>query len=271
MFRCLGLTIYFLYEATGAPQSAPGIDEAQFHQVLDALEQVYAPIVAKRSMQFIIERRWADDGENAAPFIGATIMGLTISGGIARARGMTQDGFALVACHELGHLLGGLPQGTPGMSNEGQADYFATAKCLRRVFENPLARFFSRLSAVDPTANKACARVFRPGRARDICIRTAMAALSVSPATVGWGDEPEASLDTPDDFHTMVTDDRHMPRQCRLDTQFQGALCAKPATDDFSETDPVQGACTHSEHFTVGLRPRCWYQPSDFEAVPSTD
>jgi hypothetical protein len=271
MLRCLELTVYILFAAQGRPQAAPGLDEAQFHQVLDAIERVYAPVVAKRSKQLVIERQWADDDQNATPFIGATIMGLTISGGIARARGMTQDGFALVACHELGHLLGGLPQSTPGMSSEGQADYFATAKCLRRVFESPLARLFSRLPAVDPTAKKACARVFGPGRATEVCIRTAMAALSVSPATVGWGHEPEASFDTPDGFRTMVTDDRHMPRQCRLDTQFQGALCAKPATDDFSETDPVQGACTQSERFTVGLRPRCWYQPSDFEAVPSAE
>src|SRR5215471_16311306 len=91
MFRCLQLTTYVLYATSGTTQSAPGLDEAQFHQVLDAIERIYAPVVAKRSMQFVIEPQWADDCENATPFIGATIMGLTMSGGIARARGMTQD------------------------------------------------------------------------------------------------------------------------------------------------------------------------------------
>jgi Flp pilus assembly protein TadD len=37
----------------------------RFHQVLDAIERVYAPVVAKRSMRFVIERQWADDRASA--------------------------------------------------------------------------------------------------------------------------------------------------------------------------------------------------------------
>jgi len=239
-----------------------GINEVQFNEVLDVIEAVYGPLIEHRGLKFIIQRNWRDDTVNAMPFSSSSFMGLAVYGGLARYRGMTQDSFALVTCHELGHLLGGFPNGNPGLANEGQADYFATAKCLRRVFAEPASDSFSRLSFIDPTAEQACARVFKQSSSRRICVRSAMAALSASLMTTGWGNEPEIpAFDTPDPYRTTVTDDRHMPKQCRLDTQFQGALCAKSANEDFSDTDPEPGACTESQGFTVGLRPRCWYYP----------
>jgi len=252
----------------GAPDR--GLSEFQFNQVLDDVESTYAPVVAKRNLKFIIERRWHDGAVNSSPFRDGEVIGISISGGIARAHGMNQDALALVACHELGHLLGGFPLSEPGISNEGEADYFATAKCLRRVFDSPVAEHFTRLPPTDRTARQACATVFSSEHDRTICVRSAMAALSASPMTSTWSDnEPPAALNTPDPYRTSVTDGRHMPRQCRLDTQFQGALCAKPADEDFSDTNPVVGACTLAEHFKVGTRPRCWYEPSESEPEPN--
>jgi hypothetical protein len=243
-----------------------GISKAQFNEVLDVIEAVYRPLIERRGSKFIVQRNWSDNTVDAKPSSSSSLMGLTVYGGLARYRGMTQDGLALVACHELGHLLGGFPQGNLGSANEGQADYFATAKCLRRVFAEPTSNSFSRLSFVDPIAEKACAGVFKKSSARSICVRSAMAALSVSPMTTGWGNEPEIpAFDTPDPYRTTVTDDRHMPKQCRLDTQFQGALCAKSVDEDFSDTNPGPGACTQSQGFTVGLRARCWYYPPESE------
>jgi hypothetical protein len=256
------LLLLFPCRLVAEPPRASGLTEAQFHQVLDVVEATYTRILGPRGMKFIVERRWSDDTANAAPFSGASFMGLSISGGLARVRGMTQDALALITCHELGHLLGGYPQANPGQSNEGQADYFATAKCLREIFAQPAAHLFSRLEAIDATAQTACARAFHVTAERSTCVRSAMAAVSASAATTGWGDDdPAPSLGTPDPFQTTVTDDRHANRQCRLDTQFQGALCSKRSTDPFSDTDPVAGACTELEHFSLGLRPRCWYLP----------
>jgi hypothetical protein len=264
--RCLSWAAVLLFLIPGRLVAEPpahrwlakGLSEAQFHQVLDVVESTYARILASRGVRFVIERRWNDDASNATPFSGASFMGLSMSGGLARVRGMTQDALALVACHELGHLLGGYP------NNEGQADYFATAKCLREIFTQPAARVFSKVEAIDATAEKACRQAFRQTSERDICIRSAMAALSASVATTGWSDdEPAPSLATPDAFQTTVTDGRHANRQCRLDTQFQGALCSKRSSEQFSDTDPVPGACTEAEHFSLGLRPRCWYLPPE--------
>jgi Zn-dependent protease with chaperone function len=52
-------------------------------------------------------------------------------GGLARDPLVTKDGFSAVICHEIGHHIAGAPRkGFSWASNEGQADYFATTKCL---------------------------------------------------------------------------------------------------------------------------------------------
>ena len=78
---------------------------------------------------------------------------LTISGGYARQTLMTPDTFRLVLCHELGHILGGAPKKGPNhlASVEGQADYYSTAKCMRRVIPNsetPSPRFCASLGEI---------------------------------------------------------------------------------------------------------------------------
>ena len=78
-----------------------GIDEVQFNEVLDVIEAVYGPLIEHRGLKFIIQRNWTDGTVNAIPFSSSSFMGLAVYGGLARYRGMTQDSFALVTCHEL--------------------------------------------------------------------------------------------------------------------------------------------------------------------------
>lgn len=60
-------------------------------------------------------------------------------GGIVRIPGMNDNGLALIACHEMGHLLGGEPRSKlPAFlwaTSEGQSDYYASSICLKRYFE----------------------------------------------------------------------------------------------------------------------------------------
>ncbi len=64
-----------------------------------------------------------------------------LMGGFARLEGMTLDGLATTACHEIGHGIGGAPKKDPTRMNpvpsamEGQSDYFATKVCLPIVFK----------------------------------------------------------------------------------------------------------------------------------------
>jgi len=116
---------------------AKGIVEAQFNEVLGAIENIYKPIVSAQGKVLEIRRLWTNDTVNAsAQQIGNRYV-LNMYGGLARHEAITMDGMALVACHELGHHLGGAPKVSSWASNEGQSDYYANLKCLRQVFADP--------------------------------------------------------------------------------------------------------------------------------------
>lgn len=65
---------------------------------------------------------------------GEVIHHLFFFGGLARLPEMNQEGAALILCHELGHGIAG-PPFKEGSSSavEGEADYFATYSCMRRL------------------------------------------------------------------------------------------------------------------------------------------
>ncbi|MBI5242683.1 MAG: hypothetical protein HY922_03235 [Elusimicrobia bacterium] len=244
-------------------KDAKGITQAQFDQVMDSAQAIYGPVVEARGGVLEINRRWDDPTVNAsAQRIGNRYI-LNMYGGLARHEVVTQDGFALVVCHELGHHIGGFPKMkySGWATNEGQSDYFANLKCLRRVFADSASLSFTRAAGSDPVAEKACAQSFN-GSERAACMRGAMAGKSVSALFKTLHNESKDPLfDTPDPNVVPQTSDSHPATQCRLDTYFQGSLCAKPVSEDVSDKNPAPGTCTRSQGFSAGLRPLCWYKP----------
>ena len=64
---------------------------------------------------------------------------VTMHGGMARHEHASFISFASLVCHEVGHFLGGLLWRNVSfkkLSAEGQSDYFATAKCMRKIFSH---------------------------------------------------------------------------------------------------------------------------------------
>lgn len=245
-----------------------GISEEQFHSVIDKIEAIYSPIVSQMGGNLQVARNWTDGTVNAyAQRIGSTWK-VSMFGGLARHETITEDGFALVMCHELGHHIGGIPQkvspwSNPWASNEGQADYFATLKCLRRVWNYDNNDAMIRRMDVPMALVKACSAQHLWSNDFAICIRGGMAGMSVSKlfqalrnATV------DPKFDTPDPKVVTKTDDNHPAYQCRLDTYFQGALCEKSFNEDVSNSSEVTGTCHASLGDKVGLRPLCWFKPS---------
>ncbi|MDE2143341.1 MAG: hypothetical protein KGJ84_13105 [Elusimicrobia bacterium] len=239
-----------------------GLTEAQFNQVIDKVEGIFSPIIASMGGKLVIERRWTDDTVNAYAQRMGDVYHVSMFGGLARHPAVTQDGFALVICHELGHHLGGAPRSSSWASNEGEADYYGNLKCLRRVFSSPSATSFTRAAANDEVAQKACAKSYSKPADRALCLRTSMAGVSLGTLlNVLGGGTGAPQFDTPDNSVVDQTDDAHPAAQCRLDTYFQAALCARPWTETMDGADPKVGACTRSQGFTVGMRPLCWYKP----------
>ena len=111
------------------------------NQVLAAFEKI---LKSEYGKTLTFEDSWDNDRVNAYctrdlndnPVV-------KVMGGMARHPEMTEDALLLIVCHELGHYMGGTPKAPRGNSEklswssiEGQADYFATAKCLPKIFKN---------------------------------------------------------------------------------------------------------------------------------------
>ena len=244
-----------------------GLSEEQFNAVIDEVEGLYAPIVATYGGELKVVRNWTDGTVNAyAQQIGKEWR-VSMFGGLARHETITEDGFKLVICHEIGHHIGGAPRksspwASPWASNEGQADYFATLKCLRRVWnDEDNSAVVAAMEVPEELTNK-CAGQFS-GEDAAVCVRGGMAGMSVSRLFQSlYNETTSPKFETPSTKVVTKTDDNHPATQCRLDTYFQGALCEKSFSEDVTATSEVTGTCHGSTGYTIGLRPLCWFKPS---------
>lgn len=242
-------------------KSAGGITEAQFNKVLDKVSTVFSSVVAKTGRKFVIERRWTDSTVNA--FAHQKVAGvdtIVMYGGLARHPETTEDAMALVACHELGHHLGGAPKESslPWASNEGQADYWGSMKCLRQYFSDEDNATAIKNVAVPKEVVAQCELIYKNENELAMCERTAMAGLALGKLLASG---KAVSFTTPDTSAVKVTYDGHPAAQCRLDTYYQGSLCDHDLSQTVSNTDANVSVCTLKNGDTVGNRPLCWFKP----------
>jgi len=252
-----------LYLSVG-DKEASGLSETQFNAVIDKVEGVYAPIVATYGGELEVVRNWTDGTVNAYAEQEGSSWKVSMFGGLARHKTITEDGFALVVCHEIGHHIGGAPRynGDEWASNEGQSDYFATTKCLRRVWMSDDNASIIRKMDVPAHLSASCEKQWADETDRAICVRGGMAGDSVAKlfAALSWS--RAAKFDTPDPKVVVRTNDAHPATQCRLDTYFQGALCEKSYLEDVASDSEVTGTCHGSTGHSQGLRPACWFKAS---------
>ncbi|HLE00453.1 MAG TPA: hypothetical protein VJB59_09345 [Bdellovibrionota bacterium] len=241
-----------------------GITEAKFDEILDRAVRFYAPVISNRGGVLELDRNWQDATVNAYAERNGRRWIIRMFGGLARHPAITEDGFALITCHEIGHHVGGAPKYRRSWAaNEGQSDYFATLKCLRNLFsKDDNVGIVSRMK-LDPVAVSSCENSFATPGDVALCERNAMAGLSVGKLAreMSGGTGPEVGFSTPDrNVVTEILDD-HPAAQCRLDTYFGGVNCRVPVSHELSETDAAAGSCSEELEFESGFRPRCWYKP----------
>lgn len=273
-------------------KSGGGLTREQFDSVINRVQNVYAPIIQKMGATLIVQRLWSDtdyakdfDGtvmtSGGKPMSGATLnafatrsddhkkFAVYMFGGLARHPSVTEDGFAMVICHEIGHHLGGFPRkiNTTGKmswaANEGQADYFATMKCMRKVFENDTSMPEMPSDArIVKAIQDQCSVEHKSSDEINLCIRDTVAGQSLAELFADLLNSTAPRVDTPTKMEVSKTSDAHPDAQCRLDTYFAGAVCGVSDQINFSQTGPVQGACAEEGSRTFGARPRCWYKPA---------
>ena len=131
----------FVLKSSG-PQT--GLNEQEFYQVIESFEAFWKPIIQAKYQKILsIRGEWneakvdayatRDDDNNPV---------IVVQGGLARHKNMDSNGLLLILCHELGHHYGGAPKSFRGSSKrrswssaEGQADYFASNKCMSRMID----------------------------------------------------------------------------------------------------------------------------------------
>jgi hypothetical protein len=187
-------------------------------------------------------------------------------GGLARHPEVTEEGFYTVLCHEIGHHIGGTPKYSGGAdrnwaSTEGEADYFATLKCMRKLFEG----MPNQVANEEAGIREGCEKAFTSPTEVAACIRVAMGGFSSARLSFalsgGSGQGPKIA--TPDPRVVQTTFESHPQAQCRLDTYYNGAICPVSANVDVSDGDPeTGGVCSVKQSSSFGRRPLCWYKPT---------
>ncbi len=256
------------------------ITEARFNQIIDEMMAPWVQIAKLQGVTLTVDRKWNDPTVNAFAAQSGMTWKVAMFGGLARRPEITEDGFALVVCHELGHHFGGYAyvSNTDWAANEGEADYFSTDVCARYVWGQQTQRnmAYRSLGNIPPVVNQSCTSVWSTNQnAQGWCVRVASAGLSLAKLLAALGGEPVPSFDTPDKTQVATTDPEHPKGQCRLDTYFQGALCPKkwdmktipakgfPAGENSAsaELEAMKYSCFTKENFKLGTRPLCWFKP----------
>ncbi len=246
-----------------------GLTVEQYHEAIDKVLKTYTPIARKYGATIVMQRKWESETVNAGTYRedqGKRWI-MNLYGGFARHPSITQDGYMLVVCHEIGHHIGGAPKkyyperGKIWASTEGQSDYFATLKCLRKVFrKDNNIEIVSQLD-VPENIRKECAISFSTEDEIALCTRTSMAGLSVAKVNADGRGLPVPDLEVVDNNIVDSTTNNHPVPQCRLNTYYQGSICTIPSTRSVSQVDEVRATCHPKREYTRGLRPECWFKP----------
>ncbi|TNF28420.1 MAG: hypothetical protein EP319_09015 [Deltaproteobacteria bacterium] len=243
------------------------ISQQDVDAVLSKVSSVYKPIVRNFGGNLVLRNLWSDGKVNAQAYRQGTNFMVEIFGGLARHHRMTIDGLYLVTCHEVGHHIGGNPRYKEAAgswaANEGQSDYFAVMKCLRKVFENDDNESIVNSMDIDPLVRTRCEEKHPNNNEAAICMRAAMAGFDTTAMFADLSNGAPPRFDRPDQSVVSQTYDSHPAYQCRLDTYFQGSVCDVSHTEDIGQSDPNSGTCNRADGFDYGVRPLCWYKPTN--------
>lgn len=248
----------------------------RFHQIVDDVVSLYQDKAKRLGTKIVSIQDWDKEEVNAYATQDDGNFTIKLYGGLARSEVLTEDGFALVVCHELGHHFGGgikkimtHPQhGTITLwsVSEGEADYWASLKCIKKYF-----RQFGDNSKVNESIKSEviinkCNESSTNTTDRKICLRTSLAGESMANLLLSMRNMAgPVSFSTPSTVEVYRTLHEHTHPQCRLDTFTAGANCNISENLEVDMTNPNVNTCTSYEQDSLGSRPRCWYQPSDYQ------
>ncbi|MBF0361179.1 MAG: hypothetical protein HQK49_09220 [Oligoflexia bacterium] len=255
----------FLVTTTIISAGLATVTSERFDEIIDDIQKIYASTIkSERDLNlFIMRLGMSPNGlRDGVAIVGKRAM-ITISKVVASDANITEDAFAMLVCHEFGHVLGGRPtfdkKGMIGITSvEGQADYWAAAKCFKKYATKTKMNLISQkvlenfVSDIPDVIAKKCKKNFSQDTYKSlICQRTAKAALSLK-------DYFNLNKSTNDDDYvsenkvakktkSLTTLTTYGTNQCRFETYLRGAYCDSDINSNSN--------CTVGD----GVRPNCWY------------
>ncbi|MEK6578453.1 MAG: hypothetical protein AABZ55_04440, partial [Bdellovibrionota bacterium] len=253
-------------------------DEKQFNQAIEEAIASWKPFAEIHSAKLVGIKKWSSSTVNAQATRNSNKWEVTIFGGLGRRPEMTLDGLTLVTCHEIGHHFAGYAfyeDQDEWAASEGESDYFATHVCAQALWGSETAANAKFRSSVSPTVKAKCDAVWAETHDQNLCYRIAEAGLSLGKTLASLTHLPEPDFNKPDPSEVEETFTDHPKAQCRLDTYFNGGLCAvqfdttvipglkNPAGQNSPDAEEAafKYSCSSSAGFKAGFRPRCWFKP----------
>lgn len=263
--------------------NSPLIEPVEFTRLVKNIENIYMPIINGLGGKLTISAQWGNETPNAYAKKTFGNWLVVITGGLARQPAMTNDGIALVVCHEIGHHIAGFPFAQTGLAallgmdwvaNEGEADYYATQVCARKIWGNEVKQNETFRSTATAFVKSECDKIWKNEADQNLCYRSVTASESLAEVLAALSKTAEPQLHTPSQAVVDATYNGHPQPQCRLDTYFQGAICPMGWNDAIvpgkklpggkkgiaAEKQAAMTSCTQASGFALGLRPSCWYK-----------
>jgi hypothetical protein len=229
------------YHERATAYKAGEVSEEDFDLIISAAQEIYGPIVESFGAELIINKDFDDDTVNAFANQDGNKWEVSFFGGLAKHKDMNFYGFSLVVCHELGHHLGfGVmyPDTQWRAAVEGQADYFATAACARKMFDqsSPLRVWGRDLmkkkkKPSEPPSSTGCTGFY--GIDKEVCEVSLEGGLSLGRVLADLNGDPAPTYEKMDRSKIKKTQYPHPKAACRLATYYGGAVCKKSWPDSF--------------------------------------
>ena len=257
------------------------ISKEEFNRLIQNVVDAYMPLAQLHDATIKTYNDWEGATVNASAQQQGKVWLLNFFGGLARRPEVTADAFTLVVCHEMGHHFGGFPlKSLPATwsADEGEADYFATHACARKMWENEREKNAEARTVVDTFAQEKCDEAFQTANEQNLCYRAAMAGKSLGLLVSTTLKTPVPQFDSPDGAKVWHTVQNHPYPQCRLDTFFAGALCNVRFNENIipgkrflgwgangpdAEREAYQSSCSFKAAVAQSQRPKCWFKPRE--------
>ena len=269
-FFWLIVSIIIISSVKASAQVVVAPEEVQ--NIFRKIQNLYSPVVKSAGGEFHLLVYWDRNtvgGSAHRDDWKKYVVG--VDRGLLLAPRLTSDSLKMLICHEMGHLFGGQPlrpapvgwegpldeSGLSLLSAEGQADYYASSVCFRRLVGGEDHRESLKGRQIPQRLLQQCGAAWGDQTpASFLCLRTAVAGLDflnlVKEFPISLSDRDETVVEK-----TLIGE--YPSRQCRLDTLKAGALCRAKAPLDFVRKDKSAEGCARGP----GARPACWHKASN--------